>query len=547
MKFLDYLNEMAKINSSLAIHFDKKDLEYLSHFKPASVNVWMYAIMYRYSQKVLSKPKQEYHDITIYTQVDDPNRIGKKIQTATKFNNVPTFTKHLIKKLQPNYDLSKVEIGRTGARKIAIEALAYIEDNSNPIPSLHMNNALKDESKEGRREHKKEIDVGFRHNPLVREPLILDENDKIFLQWFDENEVEDDNGNTRPAKAFKIAAFQKRYSKELINSPNSRNGLIEFIGESGKKWYAKNVPINIDQLKNRLEDFYNKGINFYDIPLIRSSAKTWIENGEINLHKGLKSTKEDNKDIGNEKFQSIQNYINQQNAHLKNPDNVKSPGIWDSDIVNSEQDWMSILKQEARFVVNKIIEQYEQKELPIYRIDKNSLIQSILTYLSSEKIVSNHDYASQKWRINKAFTFAKEESKEMLKGTRFSLKDRKELASRQRLPQGGLSPQTFNSVLNFLKTLPIAKRIPNNHWNDIVDQFTNKLRSWEVEHGEIPAQDIRQDIANEILMGYMPIAAEKPIQAKLESYLACIKEWEEKNGRQASEIIRRIIAIDLFN
>ena len=100
-----------------------------------------------------------------------------------------------------------------------------------------------------------------RSDVKIKEDIALDEDDIAFINSF-KTQL-----NSDEVRRVLIPAFMKRYSGKLVNDPKA------MIPPPGKKagevmeWETsgKTIPVqvNIPELRQRLEDLKEKGINFY--------------------------------------------------------------------------------------------------------------------------------------------------------------------------------------------------------------------------------------------------------------------------------------------
>jgi hypothetical protein len=339
----------------------------------------MNAIMYRYSPKVLTRPDVEHHDITITTQKKDET--GKLRQHVKVYEKVPTFTKHLIQKLESqSYDVAKVNLstnsGRTAARSQANKALEYSKDakasEKTRIPgnfddksnaSLHLRDAL---IKKGERDD----DKGFepltkverrpesKHEPTDRKPIEFDADDIKYIDYFK-------RANTEGKKFSLAKALQLRYSDKLINDPQSNT--VNFPGSEPGEYFnidfstgtAEKVPVNAQRLRKKLQDLNDRGIKFIEPgnELRLDSATNWLKKGTLELWRGRKGTHDPHFSVaGVKEMKSIKDWIARQDAWLRNPNEnqehmerglPKGFSTKALDGFNYEAPWHKILEQEA--------------------------------------------------------------------------------------------------------------------------------------------------------------------------------------------------------
>lgn len=548
------LVEMAQLRKEFAIQFDKQDYIYLSHF-PREQNIWMNAIMYRYSPKVLERPDVEHHDITITTQKKDDS--GKIRQHTKVHEKVPTFTKHLIQKLESqSYDIAKVNLstnsGRTAARTQANKALAFSSDAASPekthIPgnfddksnaSLHLRDALIEKGARG-------DDKGFepltkvekrpevKHSPTDRKPLEFDADDLKYINYFKQANA--------TGKKFSLAkALQLRYSDKLVN--DSQSGSINYPGSEPGEFFdikfstgmAEKVPVNAQRLRKKLEDLNERGIKFI-IPgneLRLDSATNWLANGTLELWRGRKGTRDDNMSVtGVKEMSSIKDWIAKQNAWLKNQVPEEEPmergvpkGFSKKALENFKYEvgWEKILEQEAGIAAKRAMQIMDARVGSLRKIqsqvDFDTLKNDIIFHLSKEDVVNNPSYRDQGWRIQKGMFFATIYIKDELRRARGDTGREEEMPNvkgKEPEPEPEVQsktsmyqddPQAVWTAIDLLQNTPEGQKIPDDqvNWNSVGQEFVNRVLHWSKINGnQQPSGAQKMMIAKDLLRPLVP-------------------------------------------
>lgn len=559
------LVEMAQLRKEFAIQFDKQDYLYLSHF-PREQNIWMNAIMYRYSPKVLQRPNIEHHDITITTQKKDEG--GKLRQHVKVYEKVPTFTKHLIQKLESqSYDVAKINLatnsGRTAARSQANKALAFSTDAKSKektrIPSsfddksnasLHLRDALIEKGSKG-------DDKGFeplthvekrpdvKHEPTDRKPLEFDADDLKYINYFKQANA--------TGKKFSLAkALQLRYSDKLISDPQS--GTINYPGSEPGEFFdikfstgmAEKVPVNAQRLKRKLEDLNDRGIKFI-IPgqeLRLDSATNWLSKGTLELWRGRKGTHDSHYSVtGVKEMKSINSWIEKQNAWLDDPENNEEPMVRGLpmgflkntlDSFKYEVPWHKIIEQEAEIAakraLNLMISRLGSLRNVQSQVDFDTVKSDVMIYLAKEDTVSNPSYKDQAWRIQKGMYFATISIKEEVRRKRgvgkggddpskefpnhpdpSSVPSKKGEEEPEVIPSKASmyqdDPQAVWAAIDLLQNTPEGQKIGDDqvNWNSIAQEFINRVLNWSKINGnQQPSNAQRMVIAKDLLRPLVP-------------------------------------------
>ncbi len=266
MRFKELLEARAAEQDKL--FFNQNDLDYAKSFvnpnfsEKINTLFLAQALQYRFGPKVLQEPHPEVRTITLTTTDFENSR-----KYSHTFHNVNTHSLDLIARIkEKGEDPDDFMLSRMVTNRLAPETLQYIQGRSSKVPYI------------APKVINKLMNRGNNHmqTALTRESFPLDDNDKEFLAWFDRN------GLTR----HKIKAFADRYSSKYVNSPqanarDAQGNVGKFFSlQFGGKTYSF-IPVNASELKQRLDMFKEKGIDYYTKPLSISSATRWIDQGFI--------------------------------------------------------------------------------------------------------------------------------------------------------------------------------------------------------------------------------------------------------------------------
>jgi hypothetical protein len=558
------LAEMAQVRKEFAIQFDKQDYLYLSHF-PRETNIWMQAIQYRYSPKVLLNPDVETHDISLV------HNGGKPGQKTVVYKDVPTFTKHLIEKLsKQSYNIAKVDLknnqGRFAARTAAKKALDFsekgmpkdFEDDKNAV--MHLRNALYEKGEIPDKDKGFEAlnkvpprNPALKHNPVDKIPIELDADDREYLQYFID-------ANEKGHKFSLPKALQMRYSKKLVTDPQARES--QYGGEPGQYFdihfstgTAQKVPVNAQRLKAKLEKLNDNGYDFYNVMLPLDSAANWIRKGKYEPGLGRKGTTNyDRGAVGTKKMETIYQWIKKQDDWLDGKTDeepmIRGKGGVFRDF-NYEVPWGEILKQESEIAARKAIRFMTARAMSLDRIrsqmDEEILASDILAHLSREETVTNPQYGDQNWRLSKAIKFGTIRIKDVLNwskdvihrgggagGSTSALTGKDlDVAEKDKItrdtsvskhathnknvepedePKSTKSvyeddPQAVWKAVDILQNTPDGKLIPDSevNWNAVAQEYLNRVVAWSKENGGAePTKAQTMMIAKDLLRPLVP-------------------------------------------
>jgi hypothetical protein len=472
------------------------------------------AVAYRYSEKVLQKPDPSKRNISIQTQFEKTK--GKKDFIPIRFDlEVDTHSKQLLQKLEDlGYDPAKINLTRDSSTRTAKEWLgnSYFHD-SDKVPELSQAYALKDykpnltATSGGRKPFVTHVG-GFgssnaedhRGGVKVKEPIYLDENDHEFIQAFKSQLSPDE------LKRVLVPAFMRRYSGHLVNDPKAMMPSKGHKAGEVMDWEVGGgrtipIPVHIEALKQRLEDLKDKGVNFYDNPLPRVSAMRWMERGTY--HPGFKagSTVDTAKKVAGHKFDLIQKWIDGQNKHLSDPENVPSLNKASSRFkknMDPSMDWMSILQHDANAGA-KIALRFMQGQTNQPLGDSlDQLEQAAMDSLSSDAVVGSAEYADQDFRINKARQVATQEISTYLKHSKNNDTDMSAMAGRDHKRDDDNRDDAEKELRDF--KIPTEAEAADVH---VTPEMVKTYKSWLVTNlradKEFGYSDTKLDAAAEML------------------------------------------------
>lgn len=352
MRFGDYIQllEMAKVAEADKIYLDDADMEYLRQFPKEG---WSSALQYRYGSKVLLHPEPEVRDIPYTVPI---KKEGKNVAQSERLaKQVKVFAKEVIDKLtNKNYDINKFELGRNAANTMIKKVLEGKKADFNPPKEFKVG-----QEQAPKRQQRYEEPTDFTRTS--REKIPLDQYDKEFLDYFDKDPR---------FSRYKTQAMQMRYSNDLINHPRAGDYMtLTFRKAGGGIVKASMVPVHVDQLRKKIENLKNNGIQDFTrygspmeidddgkmkptgqqwMPAV--AAKRWMVQGWYQP-----GYKEEKFKASGEKIRisdKLQSYIDKQDAYLKGQG--ESPNIPDSKIKdkneiwsNRNKTWVEILKDDA--------------------------------------------------------------------------------------------------------------------------------------------------------------------------------------------------------
>lgn len=452
MKFNQYYN--LRIYSEMAVpaanrfFLDEQDDDYLQPFidhvtktykdqSPENLRhiltlVLAKALAYRYSNKVIENPNEPSR-----RKVAINSNFG---EMSIKFSvETDTHSKELLEKLkQKGYEPSKFKITRDTSTNIAKRWLSNkFYKESNKVPEIANYNALKDELVNEKPQTKwrnslsaGQIDIGnqrkgapgvrdhtsriaslatTKSTKFLKEPIPLNDDDKEIIAWFERRDDKKVPGKEDEKVDWPKGLenyFMARYSPELFKLSDSEKWPIPLrkTNKSGdyinwKKYQG--VPAHLDRLKIRLDELAARGVDFYDTPLTRGSARRWIQRGTYYpAHK--KALPKDITFSGG----GYQHFKDEQDKHIKDS-SYPSPNIPTDNPKHHTEDnapWDKIIQNDATHAARIALRKTgDRSGQGMGSFDLEGLTSDAMLYLTSDEASSNHnEYAQQSWRISAA-------------------------------------------------------------------------------------------------------------------------------------------------